>query len=135
MRLTLEKILILKSAELFSAVPEEDLAPVAAILDEVDVETGQDVIVEGDIGTAMYIIVEGRVCVHRGDQDLAMLGAREIFGELAALDPEPRSATVTALEQTQLLKLSAAPLLELLGDNPAVMQGILKVLCRRIRRG
>jgi len=135
MRLTLEKVLILKSAELFSAVPEEDLAPVAAILDEVDVETGQDVIVEGDIGTAMYIIVEGRVRVHRGDQELAMLGAREIFGELAALDPEPRSATVTALEQTQLLKLSAAPLLELLGDYPAVMQGILKVLCRRIRRG
>ena len=135
MRLTIEKILILKSVDLFSGIPEEDLAPVAAILEEIDVESGRDIIVEGEVGTSMYIIVERRVSVRREGRDIAVLGPREVFGELAALDPEPRSATVTALEDTQLLKLSAAPLLELLGDNPSMTQGIFKVLCQRLRRG
>jgi CRP/FNR family transcriptional regulator, cyclic AMP receptor protein len=56
-----------------------------------------------------------------------------VFGELATLDPAPRSATVTALADTELLELSAAPFLELLIDHPGVTRGIFRVLCARLR--
>ena len=133
MRLTLEKVLILKSVDLFSSVPEESLVNVASILEEVEAEPGEEIIRKGDLGTSMYIIIDGKVRVHMDGQDLAELGPREVFGELAALDPQPRAASVTALESTQLFKLSRGPLLELMGDHSEVTSGVLKVLCRRMR--
>ena len=133
MRLTLEKAIILKSVDLFSSVPEMELASVAAILKEIEVVAGDDIIVEGEIGSTMYVIVAGKVRVHRGGRDVAILGDREVFGELATLDPAPRSATVTALAGTELLELSAAALLELLTDHPGVTRGIFRVLCARLR--
>jgi len=133
MRLTLEKVLILKSVDLFSSVPEDALVEVASILEELEVEPGEEIIRQGDMGTAMYVIVEGRVKVHADGRDRAEMGPREVFGELAALDPEPRAASVTALEPTQLFKLSRTPLLELMADYSEVTSGVLKVLCRRMR--
>ncbi len=135
MRITLEKVLILKSIDLFSAVPPDALAEVASILEEIEVEPGEEILHEGDTGTAMYIIVDGRVRVRAKGRDIAELGPSEVFGELAALDPEPRSASVTALEPTQLFKLSSAPLFQLMASYMDVTRGILRVLCRRIRAG
>ncbi len=134
MRLTLEKVLILKSVELLSSVPEDALVEVASILEEIEVEAGDEIIRQGEMGTAMYIIVEGRVRVHADGRDLAELGPREVFGELAALDPQPRAASVTALEPTQLFRLSRTPFLELMADHSEVTSGVLKVLCRRMRK-
>lgn len=132
-RITLEKVLILKSVDLLSSVPEDALVEIASILEEVDVEPGRDIIVRGEMGTAMYIIIDGRVRVHADNRDIAELGPREVFGELAALDPEPRAATVTAVEPAQLFKLSSVPLFELMADHIDVTRGILRVLCRRVR--
>ena len=135
MRITLEKVLILKSIDLFSAVPPDALAEVASILEEMEVESGEEILHEGDPGTAMYIIVDGRVRVRAKGREIAELGPSEVFGELAALDPEPRSASVTALEPTQLFKLSSASLFQLMASYMDVTRGILRVLCRRIRAG
>ncbi len=135
MRITLERVLILKSIDLFSAVPPDALVEVASILQEMEVEPGEEILHEGDTGTAMYIIVDGRVRVRAKGRDIAELGPSEVFGELAALDPEPRSASVTALEPTQLFKLSSAPLFQLMASYMDVTRGILRVLCRRIRAG
>ena len=133
MRLTLEKVLILKSVDLLSSVPEDALVEVASILEEVDVEPGSDIIRQGEMGTAMYIIIDGRVRVHADGRDIAELRPREVFGELAALDPEPRAASVTAVEPTQLFKLSSAQLFELMSDHMGVTRGIVRVLCQRVR--
>ncbi len=135
MRITLERVLILKSIDLFSAVPPDALVEVASILEEMEIESGEEILHEGDTGTAMYIIVDGRVRVHAKGRDIAELGPNEVFGELAALDPEPRSASVTALEPTQLFKLSSAALFQLMASYMDVTRGILRVLCRRMRAG
>ena len=132
-RITLEKVLRLKSVDLLSSVPEDALVEIASILEEVDVEPGSDIIVRGEMGTSMYIIIDGRVRVHADNREIAELGPREVFGELAALDPEPRNANVTAVEPTQLFKLSSVPLFELMADHIDVTRGILRVLCRRVR--
>jgi len=87
----------------------------------------------GDLGTSMYIIVEGKVKVHVGESVFATLGERTIFGELAALDPEPRTASITAIEDTYLFKLEQKALYELMSENSDISKGIFHVLCNRLR--
>lgn len=133
MLLTIEKVMILKSVNIFSETPEEDLVDVASIVEEVEIKAGEHVFVKGDIGTSMYIIVKGKMRVHDGDKELAILEEKSVFGELAALDPEPRSATITALEDTLLFCVDEGPLYDLMSEHIEVVRGIMRVLCRRMR--
>jgi CRP-like cAMP-binding protein len=72
--------------------------------------------------------------VFDGEKTINFLGEREIFGELALLDPEPRSASVDAEEETRLFRLDRDTLFDLMTDNVGVVSGIMQVLCRRLRR-
>src|SRR5438309_12123834 len=96
--LTLEKVITLASVSIFAEIPEESLVEVASALVEIEVEAGEVIFKRGDIGTSMYIIAAGKVRIHDDNKELGILGEREVFGELAALDPEPRSASATAIE-------------------------------------
>lgn len=133
MLLTVEKVIILKSVSIFSRTPEEVLVDVASVLKEVDVKKGETIFEKGDIGTSMYFIVAGRLRVHDGEVTVAELGEREIVGELAVLDPQPRNASVTALEDTVLLQLDQEALYELMTDRVEVARGIIRVLCHKLR--
>ena len=82
----------------------------------------------------MYIVVSGRVRVFDGEKTINELGPCEIFGELALLDPEPRSASVDAVEETRLFRLDRETFFELLEDNVGVVSGVMKTLCRRLRK-
>ena len=133
MLLTLEKVIILKSVSIFAETTEEVLADVAWHLEELTFQPGEPIFKKGDIGKSMYIIVEGRVRVHDGDKIIAFLKTRDVFGELSALDPEPRSASVSAEEETLLFKLRYNVLYELMSEHIDVARGIIRVLCRRLR--
>ena len=89
---------------------------------------------KGEQGKSMYIIISGKVRVFDGDKTINFLGEREIFGELALLDPEPRSAGVEAVEDTRLFRIDRNTLFELMADNIGVVSGIMQVLCQRLRR-
>ena len=129
----IEKVLILKSVELFTAIPDSILAKVASLTQEIHIEADEDIIKEGETGDSMYIIVDGEVQIHDGEHVIASLGNKEIFGEMALLDAKPRMATVTATKATQLLQLDHEPFFELMTDYPVIAKGIIKVLSRRLR--
>jgi CRP/FNR family transcriptional regulator, cyclic AMP receptor protein len=130
---TVEKVLFLKSIELFSQIPGEDLAQVALIATEETREPGEEIFAEGESGDALYLVLEGKVRVHRDDRVIAELGERECFGEMAILDAAPRSATVTAVDNTNLLKISREDFQEIMSEKPEIALGIIKVLSRRLR--
>ncbi len=130
---TIEKVVVLKGVSLFSETPDEVLADVAALLEEVEVDGGEVVFRKGDVGSALYVVVEGRVRVTSQDRILVELGPRDIFGEMAALDTEPRSATVTALEPTSMFRLEQEALYELMADRIEVVRGVIRILCSRLR--
>ena len=130
---TVEKVLFLKSIDLFSQIPGEDLAQVALIATEEAREANEDIFIEGDLGDALYLVLEGKVRVHRQDRTIAELGERECFGEIAILDASPRSATVTALSDVSLLKIAREDFEELLQEKHAIAQGVIRVLTRRLR--
>jgi CRP/FNR family cyclic AMP-dependent transcriptional regulator len=133
MLLTIEKVMTLKSVAIFSKVPDEVLANLASVMEEVEFQKGDEIYSKGGEGQTMYIIVDGKIRVHDGDQTFVTLGERDFFGELTTLDPEPHLATVTADANTRLLGLSSDLLYELMSDHAEVLRGIIHVLCERLR--
>ncbi len=131
--LLIEKVITLKAVEMFARTPEDVLADVAALAEEVRFKEGETIFHKGEAGESLFVIVQGEVKVHDGDRDLKHLGDKSVFGELAVLDPEPRSASITALADTHLLRLDREAFLELMAGNMEVVRGVLSVLCDRIR--
>ena len=128
-----EKVLILKTVSLFADTPEDILAELALLLDEMTIRAGTTLFRKGESGTSMYIIVEGNVRVHDDEFTLNHLQARDAFGEMALLDPEPRVASVTAVEETRLLRLDQEPFFELMDTHTEVARGVIRVLSRHLR--
>ena len=135
MLLTVERVLLLSGVNIFAELPGQVLAELSASFEEVDVPAGEDVFAKGDYGSSMYVIAAGRVRVHDRGRELAVLGPREVFGELAALDPELRSATVTALEDALLLRLDYESLYDLMSGHVELAKNVIRFLCRRYREG
>lgn len=138
MLLTIEKVAILKSVNIFAETPDYVLASVASIADEVNLQPGETFIQEGDLGDSMYIIVEGEVRVHAraGSADqktIITLGHGKSVGELAVLDPEPRAASVTSVGEARLFRIGKDAFDEVIADRPEIAAGVIRALCRRIR--
>ena len=127
-----ERVAALHRTDLFAGVPGRVLAAVAEATTEVRAAPGDMLITEGAVDAHLYAIVDGRVRVHRGGETVVELGPGVTVGELAALVPQPRTATVTALEPTFLLRLDKAVLDDLLADWPELAHGVIAVLVGRL---
>jgi CRP-like cAMP-binding protein len=73
------------------------------------------------------------VRVYDGDRTFCHLKDRQFFGELSLLDAEPRSASVSAIEQTHLFRLSQTDFYALMSERPEITQAINRVLCGMVR--
>lgn len=98
---------------------------------------GEVTLHEGAEGESMFLVWSGRVAIVKGELDspvvLAYRIAGEIFGEMAVLENQPRSASVVALEDTRLLELSRTRFEQLLSEQPSVSRSIMEVLSARLR--
>ena len=130
---TLEKIIILKSVDLFKSIPAENLSRVAQITEEVQYDANEPIFAEGDYGDSLFIVVNGNVKIHKGEQELAMLGKGTCLGEMALLDDEPRSADATVTEDSVLFRIEQEGFYEVMGSQSDIMEGIIKLLTGRLR--
>lgn len=130
---TIDRVVALQRVPLFADVPGRTLAAVAQRATEVEVPAGVAVITEGAVEDHLFAVVSGRLRVHRDGRDIAILGAGASVGELAALVPEPRSASVTAMEPCLLLRIDKAVLDELLADRPELADGVIAALVGMLR--
>ena len=131
--LLVEKVLLLKSLNIFKDTPENILADLAPLMKEIQYEHGIEIFKEGDTGDCMYIIEQGNIRIHKGETTLAILKDREVFGELSLLDADTRSASATADTDCTLYKIDQEPFYELLDERPEVARGFIKILCQRLR--
>ena len=130
---TIEKVSILNNLELFEGTPSYILASVAKILEIVEFKTNALIIEEGKLEDWMYIIVEGQVQVFSGEQPLMKLKKGDTVGELSILDPQIRSASVSAMEDVTLFRLTKPQFDEVMLDRPEISQNIIRSLVRQIR--
>ena len=133
MLLTIEKVAILQGIDIFAGTPGALLAAVTQIMEEMEVEAGAPLITEGEVEDCLYIIVEGQVRIHSHGRTLNTLGPGHSVGELAVLDPEPRSASATTVERTLLFRIDKAPFDEVMALRPEIAQAVMRALARRIR--
>ena len=131
--LLIEKVLVLKSLNLFKDTPENVLADLAPLMKEIQYEQGTEIFKEGEIGDCMYIIQQGNIKIHKGNTTLAILKEKEVFGELSLLDADTRSASATADTDCTLYKIDQEPFYELMDERPEVAKGFIKILCQRLR--
>ena len=130
---TIEKVLILKHVDVFQQTPDDVLADIAALLEEIDFAAGETIFRKGDLGDSLYIIIAGKLRVDDGDHLLNYLDESDVFGEMALLDPAPRIATVTTMEDTHLFRLRQEAFYELLDNRGEVARGIIRVLTSYLR--
>ena len=133
MLLTIERVTILNNIPIFADIPGYILASVAGIVEEIELSAGETFIQEGAIEDCLYMIVDGRVRVHSQGKDILTLGPGQSVGELAVLDPEPRSASVTTVDDTFLFRLAKKPFDEVMADRPEIARGVIRALCQRVR--
>jgi CRP-like cAMP-binding protein len=131
--LLIEKVLLLKSLNLFKDTPENILADLAPLMKEMQYEQGIEIFKEGETGDCMYIIQQGNIKIHKGNTTLAILKEKEVFGELSLLDADTRSASATADTDCILYKIDQEPFYELMDERPEVAKGFIKILCQRLR--
>jgi CRP-like cAMP-binding protein len=131
--LIIEKVILLRSVSIFEVVPDRLLAEIAERLQEVQVDTGHRLMTEGEIGDALYVLIEGRFGAWRGGVPIAELDGGDVIGELSLLDPEPRSATIVALEPSRLFALRQQDIEDLINGCPEIAFAFIRLLCRRLR--
>jgi len=130
---------VVRKAPLFAALDDEAAGALIESMTTSHLERGDVLFHEGDQGNRLYVIGEGKIKLGRTSADgrenlLAILGPGEMFGELSLFDPGPRTATATAVAETQLIALGHDDLNEFLSGRPAVAATMLAALARRLRR-
>lgn len=143
----------LKSVPLLADLTREELDLVWSIVRRIEVPRGTVIMREGDLGDTMYLFAEGAVDATqkltlkagRGSYSQAeksvvrmRAGTVSFFGDMALLEHEPRSATITAAEDCVLYEIGRDDFERLGAEHPAlgykIMRRIATVLCQRIRR-
>ncbi|MGC4089883.1 MAG: cyclic nucleotide-binding domain-containing protein [Polyangiaceae bacterium] len=105
---------ILARMPLFRPLSERELLRVLQVTDVVPYNHGETVISEGERGEELFTVLSGHVKVWRGGAELATLGAGDHFGEMALVRSQPRSATVVAEGNSELMVIRRAEFFEIL---------------------
>jgi CRP/FNR family cyclic AMP-dependent transcriptional regulator len=96
-------------------------------------KAGEVIFREGDEAKELFVIKSGDVRVQIGNRTVTELGRDHIFGEMALIDNEPRSATVTAINDVELVPISEKQFLFLVGQTPFFALKVMRVLAQRLR--
>ena len=129
----IEKVIFLQHVDVFSEISTEQMAYLAAIVEEVSFSKNTDIYRERDPPDAIYLVLDGKVRLHRNGSDIAIIGPQEAFGTWALFDEEPRVATATTVEDARLLRVNRDEFIDLLSDHVQITQGVLRALTKRLR--
>ncbi|QFT93854.1 cAMP receptor protein [Roseovarius sp. THAF9] len=128
----------LSSCPLFSDLKKDVVKRIAARAHGVFLLRGKVLFHQGDPSDGLYVLCSGlvRVSIVNSDGDVLTLAVPEHgtpLGEMTLVSPDPRSATVTALEDSSLLHLDTATMVALLSDEPALAAHVIRYLSQRLR--
>ncbi len=124
---------------IFSGIPREELASLLTVVAPIKVSPGSAVVREGEPGDSLFLIVQGtlRVATRGSDGsevELGRLGPGDFFGEVALLTRRPRTATVTAVTEAELLRLDHATVDQLRRRHPDIDASLSEFHRRRAEK-
>jgi CRP/FNR family transcriptional regulator, cyclic AMP receptor protein len=130
---SIQRLLLVQKVPIFKELRDDFLVRLAATMEELSFPAKHLIVRQGDEGRSLYVLAAGSVRVHIDDYELARLKREDCFGEMAVLDAEPRSASVTTLEVCDCLILTQQQLYEAIDETPDIAINIIRLLSRRIR--
>ncbi len=131
---TIEKLIFLKSVDIFEHATIEQLGRIAGLTEEARFESGQTIFKEGDPGDALYLVLSGRVLIERNGVTIREIEERDAFGTLEVLDFHPRAATAKAAGHVRALKLDGRQFHDLLALDIEMVESVFRMLCGHIRK-
>jgi CRP-like cAMP-binding protein len=124
----------LKAVPLFSELSDRELRTLSQSMHEKSYSEGQEVVTQGESGIGFFVILEGGARVSVGGQDRRTLKAGDYFGELALLEGDNRSASITADSGLRCAGMTAWHFRPFVRDHPDIAWALLKELARRLRQ-
>jgi CRP/FNR family transcriptional regulator len=124
----------IKEAKLFQGLPESEMRSVEKQLKTVKHPAGHEIVLRGEGGVGFMVITEGTVSVETVQGKTRKLGPGDSFGEMALLDQEGRSATITADTDVTMATIPEWNFKPFLKEHPEVAYRLLQTLSRRVRQ-
>lgn len=132
---TARRAAIVRGAAIFSALDAAAITELARVSKPLGYGAREIIVREGDGGDSMFLLSRGeaRVTISKdgATDEVARLGAGAFFGEMSLLTGDPRTATVTAVTDCDLLELSADSFRQIVAANPAIVDVITEAMARR----
>lgn len=128
----------LESSDLFSILAPGELQKLQQVVREQSYTAGQDVFRSGELGDGVYVVKSGRIEISGlVNPDLRIVFSRvgpgEIFGEMAVIEQQPRSATATAPEAATVYFIPRSEMLNLMERSPGFSLKLLQLISHRLR--
>ena len=105
-----------------------------ALKSSIPFEAGQAIFSEGEPGDLMYVVLEGEAEIRVHDKLVGTAGPGEIFGEMALVDAEPRSATVIAKTACRVVPIGETQFHFMIRETPHFATAVMRVMCQRLRQ-
>src|SRR5215510_5473980 len=130
----IEKVIFLKSVDIFEHATVEQLGRIAGLTQEVHFQPGEIIFREGEPGDALYLLLSGQVFIEKNGHILREMKEKEAFGTLEVLDFHPRAITAKAVDRVRALKLNGQEFHDLLSLDIEMVQAVFRTLCGLVRR-
>jgi CRP-like cAMP-binding protein len=122
-----------KRVPLFASVSKKGLRQIVSAATEVDLPAGTGLVAQGEHGRELYVILRGTAEVVVDGKKVSELTPGDFFGELAFLNPAPRSATVTARTDMRVMVLDSRSMEAIVEREPAIARRLMLAMAIRIR--
>ena len=126
------KMELLKRVPLFSKLDKKSLQDVAHIADQLDLPSGKEMATEGDRGREFFVLLKGEAEVTRAGQRINNMKEGDFFGEIALVTKMPRTATVTATTDVDVLVITEHDFDALLKRSPEIGRSVAEALAERV---
>ncbi len=129
---------LLANSEFFAEVDSELRLQLAELGQRRRLVRGDVLFTEGDDSSDLFIVIDGRIAIANRSPDgresvVALMENGDLFGEMALLDGQQRSAEARALEPTIVLAIPYAPVQQMFENQPRLLWGVVRMLSRRLR--
>jgi len=128
-----ERVMILKGADLLKDVGPRQLLGLAEVVQEIEISSGETIYEEDDAADALYMVVQGRVRLSTGDRTTSEVGPGEAFGTWALVDDSRRGDRAECIEDGTALALQREDFYERAAIDPTLLKEFVRVLAKRLR--
>jgi len=125
---------LLQRVPIFAGVEPDELEHLASSTEEIDAPAGTELTHEGRYEGYVFVVISGTVAIERGGRTVDTIGPGDFFGEIAAVDGGPRTATARTIDDSRLLTMTHEHFYEVLETSPELQAAVMAAMEERLRR-